>query len=173
MLRAYFGLYETSLSYKPKSKVFYPYLLDKSLRKIQIVNLNDFNTITNTCFELYFLKVLTKSVGWNFFYCLISDKFFQSSEKFFLQIVIKIDVFFSLCILIWYLICFYVFLKFIFWFLTTIFYPLIRSSHFYLFTEWHQRWHITAELPKISIFQGLISFNPDSETFFSFAFLLQ
>ena len=44
---------------------------------------------------------------------------------------------------------------------------------FYVVTAWHPHCHILAELPKISIFQGMISFDPNSKTFFSFAFLLQ
>ena len=177
MPRAYFGLYETCPSHRHKSKVVCPILLDKSLRKIQIMNLIDFYTTNNTCFELNFLKLWTNEqdlwVGIFLIGQFMTD-FFKCSSKFYLKIIIKIDICFIFCILMWYLICPYAFLKFISWFLTNKFYPLIkRTFQFYLLTEWHQRCNISAELPKISIFRGRISFIPYSETFFSFAFSVQ
>ena len=145
---------------------------DKSLRKTQIVNLNDFHTITNTCFERHFLKILTKSVGTLgriFFNCLIFDIFFSNilrilspnnyQNRHFFQFV-HVDMIFNLFLCV---------PKIPFFISDNKILPsnnnIITFTRIYWMTSTlsHYRW-----IAKTSIFQGLIYFNPESETIFSF-----
>ena len=67
LLRAYFGFYKTCSVTPTIIKGILLVLLNNSLGKIQIVNLNDFYTITNTCFELHVLRIWIEFVGLDFF----------------------------------------------------------------------------------------------------------